>query len=185
MSAIPWRAATTRWPDFWPSPKAGWTATACCRVQRNWRGRFSEPRGGSLRGGWRPGCPSGFSVRSKNELAVAFDERSGAHVELPILPDEEQRALGHLLCSLQEQSGVVGAHPVGKRLAFLVVAVAHVGRQHPGCLGRFGKSECRGGGGRDREQKSPGRQSFHSQAPQQPPSAMLATGALCLNKSRT
>jgi hypothetical protein len=46
--------------------------------------------------------------------------------------DKEQRALGHFLCSLEQQARIVGAHLVRERLAFLVVGIAHVLREHPG-----------------------------------------------------
>src|ERR1700728_3469975 len=67
-----------------------------------------------------------LSIRSEHELAVAFEIRAGPHVELPVLPDEEQRALRHFLGALQEHTGVVGPHLVGRGLAFLVVSVSHV-----------------------------------------------------------
>src|SRR4030088_652222 len=67
-----------------------------------------------------------YSIRSEHEPAVAFEIRPGAHVELAVLADEEQRALRHFLRALQQQAGIVGAHLVGKRLALLVVAVAPV-----------------------------------------------------------
>src|SRR6202795_1778391 len=42
------------------------------------------------------------SLRPEHELAVAFEEGTGAHVELTVLTDEEQCALGHLLGALQQ-----------------------------------------------------------------------------------
>src|SRR5215475_8267720 len=67
------------------------------------------------------------SIRAKHELAVAFEVGAGAHVELAVLADEEQRALRHLLGALQQLAGIVGAHLVGERLAVLVIGVAGVG----------------------------------------------------------
>src|SRR6476469_2138192 len=47
------------------------------------------------------------SIRAEHELAVAFEVRAGAHVELTILADEEQRAVRHILGALEEQASIV------------------------------------------------------------------------------
>src|SRR5579872_3683496 len=83
-----------------------------------------------------------FSIRSEHELAVTLEIGAGAHVELAVLPDEEQRALRHLLCALQQQAGIVGPHFVGVGLAILVVTVAHIRLQLPRRR-RFGKRRRR------------------------------------------
>src|SRR4030081_452011 len=124
------------------------------------------------------------SIRSEHELAVTFKVRAGPHVKLSILTDEKQRALGHLLGALQQQPRIVGAHLEGQRLAFLVVAVAHVRRQHPGRRrGRLRKCGCRQRSPRGCHQKGFGRKSHHH-AYSSNRSEKLAS-AHFLNKSRT
>src|SRR5450631_830437 len=84
------------------------------------------------------------SIGPEHELAVAFEERSGPHIELSVVADEKQRALRHLFRALQKLAGIVGSHLVGKRLAVLVVAIAHIRRQNPGRRRRgFRKCGCR------------------------------------------
>src|SRR5258705_4026418 len=46
------------------------------------------------------------SPRPEHELAVALEVGAGPHIELPVLADEEQRALRHLLRALQQQAGI-------------------------------------------------------------------------------
>src|SRR5262249_15216680 len=105
---------------------------------------------------------------------------AGAHVELAVMADEEQRALRHLLGALQERAGIAGAHLVGKGLAFLVIGVAGVRLQLPG---RRGLREGGGGQGRQRgcDQKGFGGKSRHSHAPRVP----HLRRRVVLNKSRT
>src|SRR5260370_30512750 len=88
---------------------------------RNERPRSMGPGSAFAALTW-PGRPSP-SIRPEHELAVALEIGAGAHVQLPVLADEEQRALRHLLGALQEHAGIVGAHLVGERLAFLVIAI--------------------------------------------------------------
>src|SRR5258708_20158649 len=76
-------------------------------------------------------APLRRAVRPEQELAVALEKRPRGHVKLSVLTDEEPRALRHFLGALQQQARIVGAHLVGKRLAFLVVAVTHVRLQLP------------------------------------------------------
>src|SRR5712675_2101004 len=103
-----------------------------------------------------------FSIAPEHELAVAFKERSGPHIELPVLSDEKQRALRHLFRALQQQLGIVGAHLVGKRLAFLVVAIAHVRCEHPGRRRRgLRKCGCPQRDQRGCDQQCPGGKSRH------------------------
>src|ERR1035437_10233340 len=128
------------------------------------------------------------STPPEHELAVAFKERPGPHVELSVLADEEQRVPGHLLRSLEEQSGIVGAHLVGKRLAFLVVAIAHVRREHPGRRrSGLGKCGCRQRCQRGCHQKGLGRKSRHpaSSCKSKKVEFMKGAPASFLNKSRT
>src|SRR3954467_10670943 len=106
MSAIRWRSATTPLRNCWRSPTPGWTATASCREQRIWLRRsersslshYDRASARSLGRGGRKILP-----RPERKLAVAFQIRTCAHVELAVFPDEEQRVLRHLLGALEQE----------------------------------------------------------------------------------
>ena len=83
------------------------------------------------------------SLAPEHELAVALQIGAGAHIELPVLADEEQCPLRYLLGAFQQRSGIVGAHLVGQRLAVLAVGIGHVLLQLPGCRRRTLR-ECAG-----------------------------------------
>src|SRR5260370_37509105 len=166
------------------SPTAGWTATAICRAPGSSR-RCFDPAARSHPSPTRREGKNKSSTRPEHELAVAFKERAGPHVELSVMADEEQRALGHLLGDLQQQAGIVGAHLVGKCLTLLVVAIAHVRRQHPGRRrSTLRECGCRQRGQRGCHQEGLGRKSRHPACSQQPVRKSLAS-ANFLNKSRT
>src|ERR1700757_1447903 len=110
MSATRSRSATTRWQSCLRSPTSGWTPTPASPVPGNWRRCFDSavvPANRSVSGAQSRG--DGL-VRAEHELAVAFEVGAGAHVELAVLADEEQRALRHFLGALQQLFGIAGAH---------------------------------------------------------------------------
>src|SRR3954453_2419367 len=115
-----------------------------------------------------PAVPS-LLIRPELELAVAFQIRAAAHVELAVVADEEQRAFWYLLGALQKFTGIAGAHLVGKGLAVLVIGVAGVGLELPRC--RSGLRQC----GRSkraehgRHQKNPCRKCHHPILPVEAP----------------
>src|ERR1700761_6919235 len=154
MSATRSRSVTTRWPSCSPSPTREWTATAISRARGIWRRRFSLTLSLEGRVNKHP------LIRTELELAAAVEERAGAHIELAVFAEEEQRALWHFLGALQQEGGVVGAHLVREGLAVLVVAIAHVGAEHPG---RRRRSLGQGGRGRraERERKQDGSRRNH------------------------
>src|SRR5882757_8066613 len=145
----------------WPPAKAlsRFHRTKCSRADtRGLSPRIETPHPARLARHLLPQGEKGRarSIRAEHELAVALEIGAGAHVELAVVADEEQRALRHFLGALQQHSGIVGAHLVGERLAVLVVAVAHVRLQLPGRrCGGLRQSRCcqpRQGG---RHQKRP------------------------------
>src|ERR1700759_1416374 len=119
MNAIRWRSATTRWRSCLMPPTAGWTPTALCRAPktspRHSRSAVFQLIVVPALGPGTTREEAARSIRSEHELAVGFEVRSGPHIELPVLADEKQRALGHFLGALQQHTRVVGAHFVGKR----------------------------------------------------------------------
>src|SRR3954447_933768 len=115
-------------------------------------------------------------IRPELELAVAFQIRAAAHVELAVVADEEQRALWHLLGALQKFAGIAGAHLVGEGLAVLVIGVAGVGLELPRCCSGLRQCGCSERAEHGRHQKYPCRKCHHPILPIEAPG---------LNKSRT
>src|SRR3954462_15660381 len=115
-------------------------------------------------------------IRPELELAVAFQIRAAAHVELAVVADEEQRAFRYLLGALQKFTGIAGAHLVGEGLAVLVIGVAGVGLELPRCCSGLRQCGCSERAEHGRHQKYPCRKCHHPILPIEAPG---------LNKSRT